>query len=87
MNHTFLVALVLSVLIILVATIRKERLTFVSMYSVSDSQLCSLKEASIVFGLRSKQAVISSQGFPANLEAMIMTKIGPVFPELPTSKL
>lgn len=37
MNHTFLVAFVLSVLVILVATIRKESLTFVSMYSVSDS--------------------------------------------------
>lgn len=37
MNHTFRVALVLSVLVILVATIRKERLTFVSMYSVSNS--------------------------------------------------
>lgn len=37
MNHTFLATLVLSVLVILVATIRQERLTFVSMYSVSDS--------------------------------------------------
>lgn len=37
MNHTFLVVFVLSVPVILVATIRKERLTFVSMYSVSNS--------------------------------------------------
>lgn len=50
-----------SVLVILVATIRKERLMFVSLYSVSTPNSV-LFRAIYCFGLRTKQAVISSRG-------------------------
>lgn len=64
-----------------------------SHYQAGEANFCEyvfgvrLLTLSSCFGLRSRQAVISSQGFPANLEAVVLTKIGPVFPELPTSKL